>query len=428
MKKGMFQGWRKVYHFTVKQATKGKSFMLTTFGVGILLLVVIIGIYAFAAGQSGDEEIEKFETGTVYVVNERDSEPYDFSGFVKTATEEYKNVTFKPEKDTAENVQKKVFDSKEKDALLLITGKEKLELRLAVPEGELSESDGEAFLEEISTYMTVMRYTWNGIEQKDFVYLLNPVMSQYATQGEEPEGVGEILMKMLVPMLSVLILYFMILVYGQSVGKSVAAEKTSKLMETMLLSVRPYALIFGKILAMASVGILQFLVWIAGLFGGIFGGHAIAVSMNSSFEDPIFNTIHALREAGAAEALSVPGVLLGIFSVAVGFLFYLVLAGLVASRISKAEDMAQGMGNFQIIVVAGFLISYFTVLNEETKLVFIERFVPITSVFILPSDFVLGSIPLWQGLAFLVLLLIFTMVAVVITGRFYRNQVFYQGK
>ena len=68
----------------------------------------------------------------------------------------------------------------------------------------------------------------------------------------------------IVPIVFSLVLFIFIFAYGQTVAQSIATEKTSRVMELLLTSVRPLAVVIGKVLAMCLVSIAQFLV-IAGL-------------------------------------------------------------------------------------------------------------------------------------------------------------------
>ena len=83
---------------------------------------------------------------------------------------------------------------------------------------------------------------------------------------------------MVLPMLSSLVLFMLIFIYGQMVAQSIAQEKTSKVMELLLTSVRPLAIIIGKILAMGSLALIQFMMIVASGVLGI----AVSVPLSSS--------------------------------------------------------------------------------------------------------------------------------------------------
>ena len=104
------------------------------------------------------------------------------------------------------------------------------------------------------------------------------------------------------------------------------------------------------------------------------------------------------------------------------------LAGLVASFASKAEELAQVMAYYQIIMIAGFFAAYMLPLQEKDWINTILRIVPVTSAFILPGDILVGNITVLQGVLYVAILLAATMLVVVITGKVYKNQLFYKGK
>ena len=70
------------------------------------------------------------------------------------------------------------------------------------------------------------------------------------------------------PVVFMMGLYFMVIIYGQNMGQIVSIEKSSKLMESLLVMTRPYGLIFGKIIATSFIAIFQIVVWFAAGMGG----------------------------------------------------------------------------------------------------------------------------------------------------------------
>ena len=95
------------------------------------------------------------------------------------------------------------------------------------------------------------------------------------TGGQTGEGETMGLLSMLLPFASLMLLYFLVLLYGQSTAANVILEKTSKLMDLFLVSVEPGAMVLGKVLATALAGLLQLAVWAAGLAGGFAIGGAV---------------------------------------------------------------------------------------------------------------------------------------------------------
>lgn len=105
--------------------------------------------------------------------------------------------------------------------------------------------------------------------------LLTAPVEVTVTGGQTGEGEAMGLLSMLLPFASLMLLYFLVLLYGQSTAASVILEKTSKLMDLFLVSVEPTAMVLGKVLATALAGLLQLAVWAAGLAGGFAIGGAV---------------------------------------------------------------------------------------------------------------------------------------------------------
>jgi ABC-2 type transport system permease protein len=59
-----------------------------------------------------------------------------------------------------------------------------------------------------------------------------------------------------------ILMYMFIFIYGAQIMQGIIEEKTSKVVEVIVSSVKPFQLMMGKILGLASVGLLQFLIWI----------------------------------------------------------------------------------------------------------------------------------------------------------------------
>lgn len=413
---------RKVFWFTAKEASRGKSFLITTIGVPILLFLVgliAIGLVSYVQIKDSKEDNEN-KLETVYVVNETEYNYFDFSGM-----KEPKVVV---SDKTADEVREDIYKSKESDALVTISEKkDTLGLTMILTDNfEGDEDEGQAVLDTMQSMLQQSKLFQSGISQESLAVIVSPVDVSYTTVGEEPEEMGVSIVKIFAPMIFILALYFMVLIYGQSIAKTVSAEKTSKLMETLLLTVKPFDLMGGKVFAMASVGFLQFALWLVGLALGLVSGHYVGLLINPNFDNPLVGVLNGLRQLGAGTAFTWPAVVLGMLALCVGFTFYCVLAGLIASRISRAEDLGQGMGSFQVAVIIGFFGAYFPQMQGKASLLALVRWFPLTSAFSLPGDILIGNVNLLSGGLMLAALIAETLVLIWVAGKMYRNQVFYR--
>ena len=159
------------------------------------------------------------------------------------------------------------------------------------------------------------------------------------TGGRTGEGQAADVLSMVLPFVSLMLLYFLVLLYGQGTAASVLLEKTSKLMDLFLVSVEPTAMVLGKVLATALAGLLQLAVWILSLMGGFAAGGALARQTAPGVTLPL---LEVLRGAGRLAGLfSVPAMLEAVGLLLAGFLLYCSLSAIGGSLAGKVEDSVQ---------------------------------------------------------------------------------------
>ncbi len=428
MNKGMFSGWRDVFSFSLKQAT-GTKFRNATLWTALVMLAAGLAVSTIMAFSQKKEDGKRSPIQQVYLVDESGLEVLHLAGFEERHGKTFPDVTFADSDKPVEELAV-TLGEQEPNALILEISRtsEGYLLRAVLPYGsEISQRDAEDLCEAFADVMEQSKLLSSGIPMEKLVLAMSGVQSTQLDAGEEERSLGEEMVSLLAPMLIIFFMYFMTLLYGMSVGNAVSVEKSSKLMEMMLTLTRPYGLIFGKVLAITVTAIGQMLLWVSCLVGGFFLGHGIAERMIYPEYHNILLEIFALLQTGST-AFTPGAIVLAVFTVCLSFLFYCMLAGMIASFAGKAEELGQVMGIYQLVMVGGFICSYLLPLQEKDWINTILRIVPITSAYILPGDILVGNITVMQGLLFVAILVAFTAVLVVFTGRIYRDQLFYKGK
>ena len=159
------------------------------------------------------------------------------------------------------------------------------------------------------------------------------------TGGRTGESQAADVLSMVLPFVSLMLLYFLVLLYGQGTAASVLLEKTSKLMDLFLVSVEPTAMVLGKVLATALAGLLQLAVWILSLMGGFAAGGALARQTAPGVTLPL---LEVLRGAGRLAGLfSVPAMLEAVGLLLAGFLLYCSLSAIGGSREGRGSVQHQ---------------------------------------------------------------------------------------
>lgn len=416
----------KVFRFTFMQNTKGKGFVFITFIVPVIICAICILADVIAASGDSSETYNPVEK--VYVTNNSDLSYVDFGGFRQYAGEEYDNVEFIMDAKAPENELNSLDMTIEEND-------EEYAVKVHIPDwseityGEAKDFNNIAagYVEKLRTIDAAMKSGGNNVSESDIMKALIPVQVEFTTIGDEDAGLGAELIKMILPMFMVLFLYFIVIIYGQSIGKIIISEKVSKLMETLLINVRPYQLISGKILAMTLIAALQIVMWFTGIVAGLIIGDMAAKSIEPEFSNVIFNAMDLIRDGSVGMAFSIPALILSVIAIIIGFVFYCVIAALFASPVSKAEELATSTGIFQTIVIISFLAAYMLPLQgiNSQAIDIALHVIPVTSAFMLSGDILIGNISIIAGAGYMALLVIFTAGIAIYAGKLYRNQVFY---
>ena len=242
------------------------------------------------------------------------------------------------------------------------------------------------------------------------------------------------------------LIYMFVFLYGNMVMQGVIEEKSNKVMEVMVSSVKPFELMMGKILGIASVAVTQFVIWVVFILvvGGaamsLFGvGDMLAAASASAAMDPaaMMGTqmpVPALDD----EMLSVirtvtdPAYLLRILG---GFLVYFVggylLYAAMFAAVGSAVDNEKDTNNLQLPITIPLILAIFVMMSAmqdpHGPLAFWFSMIPFTSPVVMMVRLPYG-VPGWE-LALSIGLLFVTFIAMVyLAGKIYRVGVFMYGK
>lgn len=440
------KGWKNVYSFTLLQQIKTKSFIIST-----VIITLIVALIAATANILPvfmlDSEISKIESAMsgesalsvskLYISNETGIEfNFNFSEIAPALKTEYISA------EEADAKAKELETSTEAAMLSRITLSEQgyfdISSCYAAESEAISESDCGAISSVLSNQLKAQYLTSFGVPEDSLSTIINGVNITTIRAGKQQTSIVQEVVNMIVPMISSLVLFMFIFAYSQLVAQSVAIEKSSKIMEYLLTSIKPLAVIIGKVLAICTVSLMQFLIIIAGGFLGFL------VSMPFG----IFTKINVLVAASAAsgigaEAQTVLTDIQGAFSSVnigtiivilitfiLGFLLYALIAGLAGASISKMEDLSAAIQPMSFVGVLGFYLAYFPQIggtDEPNMISTISHYLPISSPFCLPSAYMLGQVSTGEAVISLLILLASVVVLTLLVAKVYEHIVLHTG-
>jgi len=215
-----------------------------------------------------------------------------------------------------------------------------------------------------------------------------------------------------------IILYTAILLYGINVMSSVLEEKTTRIVEVLVSSLRPFQLMLGKVLGVGAVSILQFLIW--GVSARILLAHrpGFLSAGDLGEPDPVFQVPHV---SGATAAVFIT-YFLG------GFFLYSAMFAAVGAMSSSEQEARQAQQPVSWLLVLSF-VSMFGMLNDPASAFSVTlSLVPFSAPIAMPVRWAAGNLPSYE-IALSLGILALSIVAVTwIAARIYRVGILMTGK
>lgn len=413
----------RVLKFTFIQHVTSKTYKLTTLIIAAVLFILSSGGFLLADIFLGSETVSDIEK--VFVCDGSILKGTDYSVLHESDDELYKNVVFvKAQSDDPEKAAEEAAADGDHSCVLEIknTDSGSFALRVIKPEGFAAEKKSAKHLSEFAKrnlkYAIFEKSELTADQKQE---LLTNTAIEMSVTGEDGTSEDEELIKMIVPVFFGLFLYVMLCVYGQGVARSVVIEKDSKMMETLLVMVKPYDLIFGKIFGMYFAAILQISVWIAAITAGV----SMGISSSGTAGEKVSEFIGVFVQKGG---FSPAAVCLAVVSIFVGFLLYVALAAFAGSFASKTEEINNYFGIYTMVVVVCWIFPYMNQLNGNEHILGILRYIPFTSPFAAPADVLIGTISIPLGIVCTLIVAASTVVLVYLAAKFYKALVLYRGE
>ena len=227
-----------------------------------------------------------------------------------------------------------------------------------------------------------------------------------------------------------ILIYMFIFMYGTMVMRGVIEEKTNRIVEIIISSVKPFQLMIGKILGVALVGLTQFILWvcltilISSIAETMFvSSEEISNSINSADQSLIFNEINKLT--GGIDLLLIFFSFL--FYFLFGYLMYSALFAAVGSAVDAEADTQQFMLPITIPLIFSFILIQPIMDNPDGVLAFWMSIIPLTSPIIMMARLPFG-VESWELILSMFLLIIGFIFTTFIAGKIYRTGILMYGK
>jgi len=410
---------------------RNKSFLIMTFLSPIFL--VGMGALVYFLMKKNDEKVKEI----VYVDN---SELFTKDDFKDTKTIHYQDFTALGIEET-----KKKVEGGDYYGALIIPKQDSLEVLATAIEFYSKDSPGLSVMNSLET--KIERKLRNeklndfGIDiEKINASKIQSNIKMFNFSGEESSKLINGL-KIGVGLIAGYLLMMFVMIYGTSVMRSVIEEKTSRIVEIIVSSVKPFQLMLGKIIGNASAGLLQFLIWgilifiITTVASSIFGIDMVEMQTAKLPAEQLEAAKQAVgidkMQLIILEILRLPILkmfVLFIFYFLGGFMLYSSMFAAIGAAVDNETDTQQFMLPIMLPLILGVYVGVVTVINEpHGSIAVLFSHIPFTSPIVMLMRVPFGVS--WTELLISMTLLLVTFVFMVwLAAKIYRVGILMYGK
>lgn len=233
-----------------------------------------------------------------------------------------------------------------------------------------------------------------------------------------------------------LLIYIFVITYGGMVMQSVIEEKTNRIIELLVSSVKPFQLMMGKIIGVMLVGIAQMALWgvmlsiimtVASVGFGV--SQAQSIAAGQPMPSPTMNMSQDTQELLTA-IVNLPYAEIGLMFIIMfvgGYLLYSSFFAATGASINEQEDANQFVVPITMITLFGLYAAMYSIENTDGPLAFWASLFPLTSPIVMMIRIPFG-VPLWQELLSIAMLYASAFLMIWIGGKIYRVGILMYGK
>ncbi|MCW3796183.1 ABC transporter permease [Paenibacillus sp. LS1] len=230
--------------------------------------------------------------------------------------------------------------------------------------------------------------------------------------GTESEGAMSPINYIVVYLL-IILLFTSTMMTGNMIASEITAEKSSRIMEILITSVSPLSQMFGKIIGIFMVGMLQI-----GIFGAVVAGNILLPHNRAVLGDFNMNV----------SDVNIAVIVYGLIFYILGYFLYAVLFAAIGSMVSRTEELGQAVLPITMLSLVSFYIAIFSISTPNILLLKIASFIPFTSPTAILVRIGAGVAPTWEILTSLAILIVSIIIFGWLAAKIYRTGVLMYGK
>ena len=465
--KNKLTGWKDIFTFSLIQSLKAKSMVITNI-VLCTLVLLSMPIVSLISGSYKDSKrktdittvkimdmtglgiinnVDEFNANTLKELDNEDFDENSINQVYSKVKYEVADIDFTKLSEDAELKEIYEFEENADYVYLQVSYiEDAFDLQVIYSsESKISEKDAEGYLEFISDNFKNVLFGLMELDEEQIKVLDKPVNSTFYreltedAENTEDEGINEneldekikrnkIKDKHYDIIYFLMMVVFFILAYGgERIAMSIVTEKASKVMEFLMTSVKPMAIVLGKTLSSLLLLFIQ---------GGLLLVSFVASIILNSF---VFNGgkielpgfLKGIFKMENFEGLNIASLLVAVAIILLGFIFYALIAALCGASVSKIDEIAEAIKIFTMLLIISFYMVLFFASSRgyETDSLYktVVSLLPITSLIFTPATLITGYTTMIHALIALVILAVVVIFMVIFVSNVYESMIYYSG-
>jgi len=427
MKINKLKGSKEICKFTYVQTMKSKSMKISILIICLIIVLFLPG-KSFISGMSLASD-DEYNIKKVYINDETNLIGKEIQ---KIKNNNYKNLKY----IISKNKKSEKEFSKEKNSVYLEIkySKDVIENGISInvyylSDSNISKSESESFAQFVKNNTKNALLFSFGFSKEEASKIINSgdfsidLINFDQTSAKEENPLTDF--EYGFTYTSIILLIFMVSIAGSKVAELIVTEKSTKVMEYLLTSVKPMAVLFGKVmgsLLIVMVMILSIVLsYVASniINGVLFNDYGVLTNLDSVTDN--------------LTGLNPFTLIISVLIFILGLLFFCILGGIAGATVSKIEEMAEGMKLYTFALLIGAYASMYMVITAGINgtgfgvfnhVVFL---MPLSSVFIVPQYLMLGKIMVLEALLALLILIISIYLLVIFANKIYEHMLYSNG-
>ncbi len=412
-----------------------KTFLLTTIGLPLLIFGIYALIIFFAVNDTKDYKIAVQDDAKIFKTSLEDKKKEVVFSFVNNETKttldaaliakKYDAYIYIPKDFNLNNIKDSLHVVAAKSVGLITKSTIEKKLNNALEENKLllGLNISKAQLDSLQRTSEIKFTTVNGEKDTDIKTTASSIFGY---------GCG-------------FLIYIVLFIYGTMVMRGVAEEKTNRIAEVIISSVKPFQLMMGKILGIGTVGLLQFLIWIVLMLGlqlllPLIFPDLMHQMQSQPIQPGMIAATSAVQQSGAMDHIheifaqvNIP-LIIGcfLFYFLGGYFMYASLFAAVGSTVNEDPQDAQTLTlPITMPIIFGFVIMMQAVNNPNSPLAVFGSLFPLTSPIVMMARVAHGvpdGVTIFQLVLSMVLLVVGFISTTWLAGKIYRTGILMYGK